>query len=128
MLVAKNKIIYTQEWKEIAKLAKESDVSTNKLSPHFDIWLDHKVEWFLFNGAVGVLYLIKSIFGNSGLEEFIKFVLKYMDDENTLGHYHPSANVKTELGKYRESARLFTLNEYLIEIGKNLYENDTKGR
>lgn len=124
--MVENEIVYTSEWLEIIKLAKTNEIKKDQLTPVFDIWVNRKIEWFLFNGAVGVLYLLKEVFGKAGLNKFIYFILEYLNQENTPGHYYPSANIKTELNKYRETARLFSLDEYLSGIKSLMYENDYK--
>ncbi len=69
---------------------------------------------------------IKEVFGKDGLNKFINFNLEYFDKENIPGHYYPSGNIKTELKKYHETARLFSLDEYLTEIKSLMYENNRK--
>ncbi|WP_294606023.1 hypothetical protein [uncultured Lactobacillus sp.] len=61
-MMAENEIAYTPEWQEIDRLAKTSEIKQDQLTPVFDIWVNRKIEWFLFNGAVGVLYLYKRSF------------------------------------------------------------------
>lgn len=125
-MMAENEIAYTPEWQEIDRLAKTSEIKKDQLTPVFDIWVNRKIEWFLFNGAVGVLYLLKEVFGKDGLNKFIKFILEYLDKENTPGHYYPSDSIKTELKKYHETARLFSLDEYLTGTKALMYEKNCK--
>ena len=61
-MMAENEIAYTPEWQEIDRLANTSEIKQDQLTPVFDIWVNRKIEWFLFNGAVGVLYLYKRSF------------------------------------------------------------------
>lgn len=124
--MVKNEVVYTPEWLEIVKLAKNVELKKDKLKPVFDVWVNRKIEWFLFNGAAGVLYLLKEVFGKKALNEFINFVLDYLDNESTPGHYYPSTNIKTELNKYCETARLFNLDEYLTGIKSLMYEKGGK--
>lgn len=96
------------------------------MEPVFDVWVNRKIEWFLFNGAVGVLYLLKQVFGRESLDKFLEFILDYLNEENTPGHFYPSINFNTELKKYRETARLFDLDVYLKQIKAVMYEKDSK--
>lgn len=78
--------------------------------------------WFVQGGAAGVLYLIKAVYGQVGLNEFYQFLNRYLGRVNQIGGISLSDSlikslhfVQTESGRQDFSKILNNLQEELRE-------------
>ena len=62
-----------------------------------DFLLYRKINTFLCNGPAGTLYIIKKALGMQKLKVFISFLLDYINNESTPGHYFPSYVVLNQI-------------------------------
>lgn len=88
-----------------------------------DFLLYRKINTFLCNGPAGTLYIIKKALGMQKLKVFISFLLDYINNESTPGHYFPSYVVLNQIEQIKTISNLIDFDSTLNEISKIMHEN-----
>lgn len=116
---------YSPEWQVLHKLAKGKGLASIE-KVQVDISLNKKINWFLFNGATGVLMLIKEVYGNEGLKEFYSFLDYFMSDVNSLGHYQYSDKIKNDIKATKDVLQGVDFSKFLTGLKQELIELDKR--
>lgn len=78
-----------------------SKAKGNQKIPSLDPKLSNRLvsllKWLLVGGAGGVLYRIKHLYGEFGIEEVLTFLFKYISSPNTEKHYSVPNNLSKDL-------------------------------
>lgn len=116
---------YSPEWQVLHKLAKgEGLASIEKVQ--MDASLNKKINWFLFNGATGVLMLIKEVYGSDGVKEFYEFLDYFMSDADSLGHYKYSDKIKNDIKTVKDALQGVDFSKFLTDLKQELIELDKR--
>ena len=90
----KERFELSPEWKVLIELAKNDEKLKGFGEAQKDAELNKKINWFLFNGAAGVLVLIRDNYGDEALNEFFEFLKNYISDHDKPGFYKYSKKLR----------------------------------
>ncbi|MCH3990753.1 MAG: hypothetical protein LKF01_03385 [Lactobacillus sp.] len=143
MTKRKNDHVWSTEWKPLRmmlcqyegfNLANEwltlfhvKHIVRNDDTALIDSWIVNKLAWFILNGAAGILYLVKYIWGDQGLEIFFEFISWFVTDNSKPGHYHPSKALQTSINQRNtmfKNMKLEQLTSILNLLSKDLVKRD----
>lgn len=105
-------------WSEIKNIVKRPDYQGEKLRTSDDFILYRKIINFLYLGATGTLFEIKETQGLSKLFDFFNYILYFISNTNTPGHYYPSALIKQQIKDINTTTDLFNLDASLNQISR----------
>lgn len=123
--MADEKLHSSKEWQVLKDLAKGNGLQETE-KPQLDATLNRKVTWFLYNGAGGVLTLIKEVFGDDGLKDFYDFINYFLSNSDTLGHYYHSDKIDNDIASIRDAVQELDFKKYLSNLKQELIEQDKK--
>lgn len=112
----------TPFWKEIAEIVKMPSYKGEKIKLNGDYVLYKKIVTFLYRGSAGTLYEIKQALGEEKLKSFFDYLIFYLSDAETPGHYYPSKLVNKQIREIKQTRGLFDLNDTLNQISKVEFE------
>lgn len=119
---------YSKEWMVLRELSQGYVVSSS-LKSQTDASLNKKIFWFLFNGAAGVIEMIKEIYGEKAVEDFYKFLDYFISSPDTVGHYYHSYKMNEDLKQIKVATQGMRFDNYLRDLKKELIKIDQeKGR
>lgn len=122
------KIHYSKEWQVLKELAEGKGLQDLE-QIQLDATLNRKIYWFLFNGAGGVLNMVKELYGDDGLKAFYEFLNYFISNSDTPGHYYHSDKVSNDMKLISTETQKLDFKQYLKILKKELIENDErKGR
>lgn len=126
--MANEKLHYSKEWKVLKNIANGNGLQGLE-KPQLDATLNKKVNWFLYNGAGGVLSMIKEIYGEDALKIFYQFLNYFISDSDTPGHYYHSDKASNDMKLISTATQEIDFKQYLEKLKTKLVENDErKGR
>lgn len=119
---------FSKEWRVLKQLAEGNGLESLEHT-QLDASLNRKIYWFLFNGAGGVLTLIKEIYGDHALKIFYEFLDYFLATPDRAGHYYHSDTIKSDIETIRFATQGLDFEKYLANLKKELIANDkSKGR
>lgn len=122
------KIHYSKEWQVLKELAEGKGLQDLE-QIQLDATLNRKIYWFLFNGAGGVLNMVKELYGDDGLKAFYEFLNYFISNSDTPGHYYHSDKASNDMKLISTATQKLDFKQYLKNLKKELIENDErKGR
>lgn len=123
-----DKIHYSKEWRVLKELAEGKGLQDLE-QIQLDATLNRKIYWFLFNGAGGVLSMVKELYGDDGLKAFYEFLNYFISNSDTPGHYYHSDKASNDMKLISTETQKLDFKQYLKNLKKELIENDErKGR
>lgn len=126
--MANEKVHYSKEWQVLKELAEGKGLQELEQT-QLDATLNRKIYWFLFNGAGGVLNMVKELYGDDGLKAFYEFLNYFISNSDTPGHYYHSDKASNDMKLISTATQKLDFKQYLRNLKKELIENDErKGR
>lgn len=119
---------YSKEWQVLFNLSKGYGIQVIK-DVQMDAILNKKINWFLNNGAAGVLVMLKEVFGSEAVQEFNTFLEYFLSNTDNPGHYYHSDTIKQDIKRMKFAAMEIDFKKYLEDLKQELIEIDKqKGR
>ncbi|MGL5898883.1 MAG: hypothetical protein ACRCZW_04340 [Lactobacillaceae bacterium] len=126
--MANEKVHYSKEWQILKELAEGKGLQELEQT-QLDATLNRKIYWFLFNGAGGILNMVKELYGDDGLKAFYEFLNYFISNSDTPGHYYHSDKASNDMKLISTVTQKLDFKQYLKNLKKELIENDErKGR
>lgn len=129
-----NKYDLTPMWLELKKVSRNPaydlapiwrDLKINSKDPDSIIGssalLYQRIFNFISNGSMGFMFELKSIFGEKGIDTFVKFVKDFISMENQPGHYYLTTSTENNLKVFKQEQKLLNLEKALNEVSKVQY-------
>ncbi|CAM2911850.1 MULTISPECIES: helix-turn-helix transcriptional regulator [Lactobacillus] len=116
----------TPLWNELKLCSKDPDsiIGSNAL-------LYQRVLTFIANGSMGFMYELKAIFGEKGIDIFIKFVKDFISLEDVPGHYFLTNSTRKNLAVLKQDHKSLNLEKSLNEVSQLQYsihgDNEAEG-
>lgn len=106
----------TSLWNELKLHSKDPDsiIGSNAL-------LYQRILTFIANGSMGFMYELKAIFGEKGIDTFIRFVKDFISTEDVPGHYHLTNSTRKNLAVLNQDRKSLNLERSLNEVSQLEY-------
>ena len=120
----KERFELSPEWKVLIELSKNDEKLKGFGEAQKDAELNKKINWFLFNGATGVLVLIRDNYGDEALNEFFEFLKNYISDHDKPGFYKYSKKIEADIAVIKAATQGLDFKHYLMELKLELIEKE----